>query len=256
MTWKVVFAALLGLLFGLVTQAPINKILPRVIPDSAGIALYELDGTLLEGRAGYVSAQGIGADDLSWVLHPATLLLGRVSADVEVSMHSRNIEKDNAWLTASVSRSLFGNTIVARDVQAAAPLSALQKPLKLPYLPVDAVIRLNLEHARVVDMAPQQVQGQAYLTQTLWKLGQPVGLGDYRVDLSTPEGKVVATLTDSEAAKVGIQGQAEVSPDRAYSVDIQLKPKLETPESVANQMKALGRTDAQGWYRIRQDGKF
>lgn len=256
MTWKIVVALFVGVLLGLVTQAPVNKVLPRVLPDSAGIELYELDGTLLDGHAGYVRAQGIGADDVRWVLHPGSLLLGRVSADLEVSMHSRDLDEDNAWLTARVARSLFGNTIVAREIQAAAPLSALQKPLKLPYLPVDAVIRLNLDELRVVDMAPERVEGLAYLTQTQWKLGQPVGLGDYRIALSTPEDAVVATLSDSDTAKVSIQGQAELSAERAYALDIQLKPKLDTPTSVANQMKALGRTDAQGWYRIRQDGRF
>ena len=252
-----IFAALgLSLVGGLIAQAPVNKILPRVVPESAGVKLYELSGTLLDGQAGHVHAQGIGADDVMWTLHPTSLLLGRVNADIQASLDSRDLRKDNAWLSANVSRSLFSDRIVARDVQAAAPVSALQKPLKLPYLPVDAVIRLDLGRIVVDGSAPQQIEGLAYLTQTQWKLGNAVALGDYRIELSTEDDQIVARLNDSEAGKVAIQGEAGITAERAYTVDLQLKPKLETPTSVANQMKALGRTDAQGWYRLRQSGKF
>lgn len=256
MKGKVIGALGLGLIGGLIAQAPVNKILPRVLPDSAGVNVYELSGTLFDGHAGYVQAQGVGADDVVWRLHPSSLLLGRVNADIEVSLDSRDLRKDNAWLSANVSRSLFSDRIVARDVQAAAPISGLQKPLKLPYLPVDAVIRLDLERIVVSGMAPQQIEGLAYVTQTQWKLGNAVSLGDYRIELTSDDDRLVARLSDNDAAKVAIQGEAGMTAERAYSVDLQLKPKLDTPTSVANQMKALGRTDGQGWYRLRQNGTF
>ena len=254
MIGKTIAALSAGLGCGLIVLAPVNKIAPRVLPAESGIAFYELTGSVLSGRAGEVHARGVAAKDLQWQLKPSRLLLGRLAADVRVSASSKNLSEDNAWLEARVSKPLFGDTVKVRDVHAAVPLSALQGPLKIPFLPVDGQLLANLDEIQLSGNMPTHIIGTIQLNNAIWKLGKPAAIGDFEATLSTENGNIFANIAESDSAAISLIAAAQIKPDRSYSTDAQIKPKASTPTALANQIKTLGRTDKQGWYSLKQSG--
>ncbi len=254
MTGRLIALFLCSLIFGLIQNAPVGKVLALALPADAGIELYELSGSVLRGEAGYVRARGVGAKDVRWELKPAQLLLLKLAADIEVSAQSRDLAIDNAWLFASISKPLFSDVIRLRDVEATAALEAVQQALKIPFLPVSGQIQLDLDDVRIRGQFPETVRGSARFFNAQWTLGRPAPLGSYQAEISTAEGQILALIADGEDGRVALEGEASLDAQRQYQLRARLKPKLETPTPVANNMKALGRTDSQGWYSFSQQG--
>lgn len=262
MIGKVLVASSVGLLCGLIAYAPADKLVPRLLPADAGVQLYEISGSLLKGQAGQIEARGTRVDELAWDLHPLHLLTTQLAADVSLSYYTEDLGQDNTWLRTGVKYSLLGGQLRLTDLVASSGLEALQKPLKISYLPISGTLQLKLDDLQI-DLSneesglwPSQLQGQAHLLDTRWKLGNAAELGQFSVTLSAEEGSLLASIEDSPQAKLALQGQAQINAQRQYTAALQVKPKQNTPSNVSNQMKALGRTDSQGWYQINNSGQL
>ncbi len=254
MILKLIGAFVLSLLVGLVAYAPANKLIPLLLQQELGLRLYEVDGALLEGQAGYVEFRELGARNLRWDVQLAQLLRLRLSADVEVSLDSRDPNKDNSWLTARLNKSLLSDRVELRDLEGVVPIEAMAKPLKLPFLPLGGNLYFRFDDLAAQDNRPVLAQGEIRLLSTEWRVGRSAPLGDFQATVSTDKGVIVGEFGGQESAKLDIEGQASLNPDGSYRLQARLRPLLETPAPVANSMKALGRTDRQGWYSINRQG--
>lgn len=263
MSWRIVALGLLSLLLGLLLKAPADKLLPRLLPSEAGITLYEVEGRLLQGRAGQLSVRQQSIDDLSWSLSPWSLLLGRVTSSVQLSGGPAPLARDNVWLASELKLSLLSRQLELRDLRAAVNLEALQPLLKLSYLPLSGNLMLSLDELQI-DLSqtqplplPSHLSGRLSLQQVQWKLGKNAALGDFHAQLSSDEdGSLQASIGEPGNEFVALRGDAQIKPDRSYALNLQLKPTAKTPANVANQMKALGRTDKQGWYTLRRSAQL
>ncbi|MGJ8669432.1 MAG: type II secretion system protein N [Oceanococcus sp.] len=224
-----------------------------------------MTGNLLDGHAGMVQSAGLRADDMSWQLKPAGLLIGRLSAALQLGqMDSIALSTKNEISADGIaSYSLLTEQISLRDWSLQAPISALQKAAKLSYLPVQGsvqlnVVRLDLEKQdETLGFWPSELNGTVSVSDINWTLGNAVPLGKLSAALSSGEDQdIVVTISDSESASIDLRGQASLNRDRNYAAQFQLKPKSDTPISLVNQMKALGRTDKQAWYLIKNSGKL
>lgn len=262
MIGKIAAASSVSLLCGLVAYAPADKLIPKLLPTEAGVKLYELSGTVLQGQAGQISARGMSAKDLHWRLQPAYLLLGKAASYVEISRSSEQLDQDNAWFRADVRYGLSGKHLQLREMKAAAGLKALQKPLNISYLPLAGTLQVTLDsldldlNAEPVPW-PLDVSGQVELHDSQWTLGKAASLGYFAAQIhAQDDGSVQLSIDDSPEAALALRGNANLASDLNYQAQLQIKPKKDTPSNVANQMKALGRTDSQGWYPIKQQGRL
>ena len=265
MLGRVLLCSTAGLVFGLVCYAPADKILPRLIPAHAPLKLYELSGTVLNGQAGYVEAAGIRGKDLQWSIHASSLIIGRVSADVLLGQDDGVALASDIGTSAEgfVSYSLSGERMGVKDFRASAPISELQKAANVPFLPVAGQAELELQALDIQKLPeqgllwPQQLDGSIRIQNLQWKLGRPVDLGTVSAQFSNGDDQqVILDINDSQAAKIDLSGQAQVSTDLNYSAQLKIKPKADTPAMLTNQLKALGRTDQQGYYAIKNSGKL
>lgn len=251
----------LSLLVGLIIHAPSERLLPWVIdkavPKSLGIELIGIRGSLLEGGASRLRYQNTEVRDLRWRVKPASLLALKLSADIDISLQSRDLDQDNAWLSASVEKPLLSSRVHVHDLHAAAASEQIQGLFKLAYLPVSAQLVARIDSLTLEDMKPQSVTGEVLLSRSYWTLGKREPLGQYQALISTSaEGVVEARLADAEDARVDIDALAALQTDGRYEFEARLKPTASTPSAVVNHMKGLGRTDRQGWYSIKQSGQI
>lgn len=254
MLFKLIAAFVLSLLVGLVAHAPADKLIPLLLQQELGLRLYEVDGELLSGQAGYVEFRDLGARNLRWDVHLAQLLRLRLAADVEVSLDSKDPRRDNSWLTARLNKSLLSDRVELRDLEGVVPIEAMAKPLRLPFLPLGGNLYFRFDQLAAEGNRPVQASGLARLLSTEWRVGRSAPLGDFQASVSTDKGVIGAQFSGLDNARLDLDGQASLNPDGSYRAQARLRPKLDTPAPVANSMKALGRTDRQGWYSINQQG--
>ena len=261
MTARLILVFVLSVLVGLIINAPSERLLPWVIdkavPKSLGIELIGIRGGLLDGGAARVRYQNTEVRELRWRVKPAALLTLKLAADIDISLNSRDLDQDNAWLSASIMKPLLSSRIHVRDLHAAAASEQLQGLLKLAYLPVTAQLEARIDSLTLHHMKPESITGEVVLSRSYWTLGKREPLGQFQALISTTdEGIIEAKIADAEDGRVDIDALAALQADGRYQLEARLKPKATTPTAVVNHMKGLGRTDRQGWYNIQQSGQI
>ena len=95
-----------GLFFviGLIIYLPASLVTGWVADDSE-LRFDGVTGTLLSGKAAYVALPAGGVDNVAWDIHPAALLLARITADVSA-------DTDLSGVTATLGYTLLGNTYI------------------------------------------------------------------------------------------------------------------------------------------------
>jgi hypothetical protein len=88
----------------------------------------------------------------------------------------------------------------------------------------------------------------------VWKLGrEPVPLGDYEAVLEDVTGGVKATIR-TVSGPLEVTGDALVSNDRSWELNLQMRPKPDAPPILPNLVRSIGQPDPQGYYHLRRKG--
>lgn len=220
------------------------------VAGSTPVTFDGVTGTLLHGEAAYASLPAGGVNNLSWSWHPAALLLGRVSADISV-------DTDLDTVTGSVSRGLFGGTHVS-DVEGEATLGWLAKLAGYTFVPVSGRVNLDLADARFDDdLNIAALGGRVDVSRLRYELLNPsVELGQVAARLARPDdGGAAATIVDSHGP-LALDGQASLTPDQAYALDVRLRARAGADDRLSRLLEQIGRPDAEGWYRVRANGRL
>lgn len=212
----------------------------------AAVRLHGVHGTL--ARGGFASLNVNNRPtlrDATWALQPAWLALLRVSAELESG--------GDAVVRARVSRSLFGALSLSR-VNAAGSVRTLLQMLGQPPLPVEGQARLDVPLLRVDGGVPVEAQGSIEVENLAWTLARdPLALGSFNAALTTDTQGIVASF-GSGPGPLEIGGSAVLKPDRAYELDLQLRPRPGAPEQLLTLVRSLGPADGQGWHHLRRRG--
>lgn len=254
--WLIVLGVL-GFLTTLVLHAPATLLYGRLKLDE-NIKLYGVHGTLAEGGFSVLAVnRRTVLNDARWTLKPLWLGLLRLSADLETGgdIPAAGAAGGSTILRANVSRAVFGK-LRWSDIEAAASVKAVLGVSGQPVLPVEGQIRLALTSVRLDQGVPVHAEGSAELQGLAWTLArEPLQLGDFNAMLSTDDKGILASIA-SGPGPLELSGEARLAEDRAYDLQLQLKPRPEASAQLQTLVRSLGQPDSQGWYHIRRQGKL
>ena len=242
-------AGVLAFLASLIALAPASYVygwLQGALPPQ--VRLYDVDGSVFRGHAAQARIEGIVVHDLTWHMHPAALLLGHVSLDLDgVAAGGRT----SALATLSPS-----GRMTLRDVVATATLSGLSPVLGVTSLPADGQVGLRLKRAVIDNGHVISAKGQLNLGELSWTLSTPsVALGDYKAEISTDKQGVSAVL-DNANAPIELSGRCLLTRSNRWQAHVRLRSKPKAGADVKNLLNNLGRPGPQGWYNVRQQGQL
>lgn len=212
----------------------------------AALRLHGVHGTLAEGGFAALSVNNrTTLRDARWTLRPAWLALLRLAADFEAG--------DEAVVRTRVSRSVFG-ALRLSNLSAAGSAKSLLQMLGQPALPVEGQARLDLPLLRLKQGVPIEAEGSVEIENLAWTLARdPLPLGSFNAALATDkQGIQVAFGSGPGPLEVG--GAATLGAERAYELDLQLRPRPGAPDQLLTLVRSLGPADAQGWHHLRRKG--
>lgn len=213
-------------------------------------ALYGLEGTLLDGRAsGGVVVNGRPLlRELAWHFSPWRLPMLQAVVDIE----GRGADAD---LKAQV-RAGLGGTVNARNVDARFGLRTLAALAGQSYVPLEGETRILLEQLSLPADAAPQANGRIELRNLRWTLAQtPLNLGDYEARLANDDETLTVTLA-TVSGPLELQGTLTVDANRAYQLDVQLRPKAQADPTLVSLVRSIGPADAQAWHRLKRNGQL
>ena len=251
MNRRVLRYGLIGLItftIGLVAFLP-ARVAAGWAEQMAPVSLGGVTGTIFEGRASYASGPGGAVENLGWTLHPSALLLGRVSANID-------IDSDLSGFSAQVSRSLFGTTVI-ENVTGSASAGWLAKLGGYTFLPLSGDVRVDIQRAAFDDeLQFDALSGQISLGNTRWDLLNPaVQLGQFTTALTHTDGGLQLTVVDS-TGPLALDGEITIDESRRYTMEAGLRARAGTDARLGQMLDQLGPADGDGWHRVREQGRL
>jgi len=238
---RIAAAAAAAFLAVLIVQLPARwaaHALPR------GIVCAGLAGTIWHGGCAGLSVRGSSLGDLSWRLRPLRLLLGRLSAVVDLS-------GADTRLSATVDLGPTGRGR-AQNVHATLPLDHRLLAALSPS--EHAVLRADLSALGWRGRRVTRVSGVIEVRGLTSPGGEP--LGDYR--LSFPEAAVeepVGRIADL-GGPLAVEGTLKLTRQPGFVMDTLVAPRPGAPADIVEALRFLGRPDARGRREFSLAGTF
>ena len=248
---RATIAFVVALLIGLVIFLPVRTVYGWFAPDQSPVTVHGLDGTLVHARVDTLAYQQQAvATDLTWQWQPLRLLLlqvaGTVTADVA-----------RGPVTAVVSATPWGRVRLSA-VQGRFNLVDLLGLAELDGIGIGGGAALDVRELVFTPSALSAVDAMVTVRDLAWAFGpKNYALGDFEARFALEEAAVVGTLSDT-GGPVALEGTVRVDPtSRRYNLEGRLKLRSTADPVLGNLISgSLGRPDAQGWFRLRQQGQW
>jgi hypothetical protein len=235
--WLILFGVLV---FGgiVVARLPASWALPG--PQS-GVTCSDVDGTIWTGTCTGLIVQQQPVGDLSWDLHAARLLAGKLNADVVIT-------RPTGTAQGNVEVGLDKN-ISARDVKADLPLDRELASALPPNLQgLRGKIHAELAHVRVEKQALKAIQGVVEardLTDGEGSNAQRWGSYSLTFPPSTG-GDPVGQLRDLGGGPLAVEGSLRLTSEPGFDLEGLVAARPTASPELAKDIQFLGSPDAQG----------
>ena len=247
--WRWLGAAVLLYAVFMVLTVPAATIVRRLQPH--GIAMADVTGTVWNGHASAVQAKGITFGPTRWRIRPLSLLLGRLTVEL-------NARRDDGYVDAVVAARLSGRVRVT-DLRAALPIATFNS------LGIAGNWQGSLQ-AQIPELVidkgwPTVAQGSVEAHDLVGPARQPAAIGSYRVEFernASPENanELRGQLTSLQDAPLDVTGVLRLLPNRQYVIDAQVATRTNAPASINRALQYLGAPDARGRRSLSIAGSF
>lgn len=209
--------------------------------------LYGLEGTLWSGNASLFSLGHTPIGALQWHNRPWWLLAGQW-------VTHWHLNTDEGGLEGNMHVGARGITL--EDVRGEIPLSTIM-PL-LPHCPVmmGGHLSVAMESVYVELSGGGKAQGSVVWYGAEISLPQPLPLGNLRLTLQPQEGAEVVGRLSDEGGPLELSGEMRFYPDGRYRINALLNTRPSAPPELGRVLALLGKSDAQGRYRLVDAGRF
>jgi hypothetical protein len=179
---------------------------------------------------------GLPISDVTWDLKPASLLLGRLGADITTRLADGFIEGS---VSATASR------VVMTDLRGTTRLIAFRE--LLPLGGVDGLVTWQMERLELAEQWPVRAIGRLRIASLS---AVPFGvdnLGDYQVDFADQaSGKGISGVVKDTNGPLAVTGNLLLAPDRAYNMSGKVTPRPSANQALTNGLALLGSPASDG----------
>jgi general secretion pathway protein N len=217
-----------------------------------GLTAAGVAGTFWSGSAASCSVAGFTAELLRWRVRPTSLLLGRITAQINARIPDGFVE---GVVTASSSEVRFG------ELRGSTSLPALTRLLPLQGMRGQASVAL--EELVLRNGWPTTIVGELKLagleTAPLIPDGRGtlLPLGDYTITFKpAPPGALAAQFVDN-GGPLEVSGSVNLDDTRNYTIDALVEPRADAPESLVQGVDVMtAEPDAEGRRRFSLTGSL
>jgi hypothetical protein len=218
----------------------------------SGLTAAGVTGTLWSGNAASCSIAGFTAEALRWRLRPTSLLLGRLSAEVEARI-------PDGFVSGVVTVS--SSAVRLNDLTGATSLPALASVL--PLKGMRGQVSVALQELVLQNGWPSTIVGNLKLAglETMPLIpdgsGSLMPLGDYTITFQpAPAGALAAQFVDN-GGPLEVSGNFNMDDTRVYAIDALVEPRADAPEALVEGLKIMtAEPDAEGRRRLSLTGSL
>lgn len=245
-----IIAGLTAFVFFLVAYLPAKQVIGRItLPDN--VAISGISGSLWDGHARTVIANGLSVDNIAWTISPWSLLIGDLNGHVEAGDLR---DANSIAFKGPFSLDVFSmQHIESEGFLLYLPVDRVLAQVQLP-LPVNAGGRFRVRLASL-SFGPgcDALSGTGdWLNATVAGTQGPIDFGNYTATLRCEDDAIGIHV--EEPNMLGLTMDAVVQPDfNAIKVQGRVKPDDRLPDEVHQAARIFGQPDADGYIPIKLD---
>jgi general secretion pathway protein N len=245
--WLIVFGVLVfaGIV---VARLPATWVLPG--PES-GVNCSDAVGTIWNGTCSGLTVQQQPVGDLSWEVHAARLLAGKLNADIVITRPA-----GTALGNVEVG---FDKTITARDIKADLPLDReLVSALPPNLQSLRGKIHADLAHVRVKGQTLKDIEGVVEAHDLTDGEGSNAQRwGSYSLTFPPSAGRdPIGQLRDLGGGPLAVEGSLRLTPEPGFDLEGFVTARPTASPELAKDIQFLGSPDAQGRRPFSLAGTF
>jgi hypothetical protein len=246
--WLILFGVLVfaGIV---VARLPASWVLPG---PKSGVTCTETDGTIWSGTCAGLSVQQQPVGDLSWEVHAARLLAGKLNADLVVT---RPVGAAQGNLEVGLDKNFS-----ARDVKIDLPLDQELVAALPPNLRgLRGKLHAELAHVRVVGQAVKAIEGVVEAHDLTDGEGSNTQRwGSYSLTFPpSANGDPMAQLRDlGDGGPLAVEGTLRLTPEPGFDLEGLVRARPTASPELAKDLQFLGSPDAQGRRPFSLAGTF
>ncbi|MEM7431695.1 MAG: type II secretion system protein N [Pseudomonadota bacterium] len=203
-----------------------------------------ISGTVWNGNADVVNANGFTLTDLAWRMKPLQLFLGSAAFSIDSNVTGGTV-------TGDISIGIGGD-VTASNIEAFVPLSNLQNALRTPGLQGAASAKfseLRLENNQLVGAV-----GTLNIANLISPLVSRAPIGGYRMEFQETDNGIIASVEDTGGV-LDVAGNLNLQPDGAYAFFALVTAKAEASAQLRNNIQLLPTND-RGQHEVRIEGRL
>lgn len=241
-------AGLIALLVGLILYLPAPVAAGWVQAQVPGLRLTGVSGSVFSGRVQYVGLNDVTLENISWEFSPVSLLLGRADINLKTATDTGSISGD-------FSHNIFGQTHV-QNLNGSASLAWLARLAGYRFVPLDGLLTIHDLDATIKGQKIADGKGQISLENANWLLvNPPIIFGNFTAAVSS-DGKTSAVKILNSDGPLKADGGAQLTGNNHYQANLRVRARAGTDKRLKKLLTQLGKPDAQGWYRINEQGNL
>lgn len=247
--YKLIAAGIVLYLVLLIANLPAVQVIHR-LPLPSNIYLSGISGTLWQGAAQTVIAEGIQVNNVRWDISVLALILGKAS--VNITGGSAN-NPDEISFSGQAEFSAISQQVTLQNTLLQVPAFTVMSQLRLP-LPVQAGgrFRVNIQ-AFDFNLSTQQCQTAQgvgnWLDATVVDRGNTIDFGQYEAKLACVDQNLQFSVVPNNL--LNLDAVATLQSNGKIAVSARFKPSAQLPDSVHNAAQMFGRKDSQGFISVQ-----
>jgi general secretion pathway protein N len=213
-----------------------------------GFALSGISGSVWSGRAGQALVQGQMLENVTWTLHPWSLLFGQVGLSWRFQLPEG--EGEGGYAQGATELGLDGSVAIS-SLEGRLPASLIANVARAGALRPTGTVNLNLQDVLWDGSTLRSATGRAVWSGAGISLLKPVALGDQAIALETTDDTVKGVLSDGGGA-LSLDGLLTLSADGKYEFNGSLAAR--NAPDLQQALRSMGRPGADGRIKLQRSG--
>ncbi len=238
--------ALVSYLIFVVVQTPADR-LYGLVKEKLPMALYQLDGTVWQGRAAVatVGKPSQRLESLQWDLQPTALLLARAQSAV-------NFRYDNRDFSGTLGRSLSGPYL--RDFEGSLTAARLERFSPQLAFGLSGLFQIDLDELALAGQQLAGVEGTVRWRDAGLELNN-TSFGNFELVLTTVDDKINGVVRDIDGP-LKVNGTLLLQPAGDYIFAATVELRDQQRNDLRQGLRFIGTPNSKGIYTIKHQGQL
>lgn len=235
------------LLFLIVT-IPVS-LFTNIINNNTPVTLQGASGTLWNGKASFISINGIAdLNDTEWKFNALKLFTGRASFQIETYFDEENISSE---VGTSIFKKFFVNNLSAKVSS-----TKVAELANLPIVQLSGMVTLDIKHAHWKMGELPLASGNITWDGATISVAETVSLGKLTIVLNENDQHFLNADINNQGGDLSLSGNAELIPEKKYAVNIKLSPTSSASPNVGNSLSLFSKKQRNGDFLLKKTGQL